>query len=119
MDRVDTAFGPTFPRGNASEPGDRGPLAKERPCMTTAQIFALADACIEAGIFPGLKGKRFVLVLVIEGTGRAIIHRNEVSFLIFCPCRVWVMCGKVRVLLGDEHALPLDLSSGTRPPWTG
>lgn len=87
--------------------------------MTTEQIFGLADLCIESGFFPRLKGKRFVLGLDVETTERAIIHRKEVSFRIFCPCRVWLMCGKIRVLLGDEHALPLDLSSGTRPPWTG
>lgn len=87
--------------------------------MTTLDIWKLADLCIEAGFFPRLAGKRFVLGMEVPGTGRAIIHRGHVTFRLHCPCRVWVMSGKVRVLLGDSHALPADLSSGTRPPWTG
>lgn len=87
--------------------------------MTTADIFRLADLCIEAGFFPRLSGKRFVLAMEVQTTERAIIHRAEVSFRLFIPCRVWLMSGKIRVLLGDSHALPADLSSGVRPPWTG
>jgi len=87
--------------------------------MTTQQIWDLADACIEAGYLPGLAGRRFVLGLEIPGTERAVIHRKEVSFRIGFPCRVWLLSGKIRFLLGDSHALPGDLSSGVRPPWTG
>lgn len=87
--------------------------------MTSRDIFDLADACIERGWFPGLAGRRYVLGMDIEGSGRAIIHRDDVSFRLFCPCRVWLMSGKVRCLLGDSFALPGDLSEETRPPWTG
>lgn len=87
--------------------------------MTTKDIWDLADLCIEAGYYPGLVGQRFVLGLEVPGTGRAILHREQVSFRLFCPCRIWLMSGRVRVLLGDSHALPGDLSSGVRPPYTG
>lgn len=87
--------------------------------MTTDHIWNLADLCIEAGYFPGLAGRRFVLGLEVPGTGRAILHREQVSFRLFRPCRIWLMSGRIRVLLGDSHALPGDLSSGVRPPWTG
>ncbi len=87
--------------------------------MTTEEIWLLADACIESGFFPLLAGRRFVLGLVIPGTERAIIRREDVSFRIGFPCRVWLLSGKIRFLLGDSHALPGDLSSGVRPPWTG
>lgn len=87
--------------------------------MTTADIFTLADLCIEGGFFPALSGKGYVLGLEVPVTGRAIIHRKEVSFLLHCPCRVWLMSGSTTILLGDSHALPADLSSGVRPPWTG
>ncbi len=87
--------------------------------MTTQDIWDIADACIESGFFPLLVGRRFVLGLEIPGTERAIIHRKEVSFRIGFPCRVWLLSGKICFLLGDSHALPGDLSSGTRPPWTG
>ncbi len=87
--------------------------------MTTAQIFSLADLCIESGYFPELEGKRFVLGLDVSPKMRAIIHRQEVSFALVIPRRVWLLSGKVRVLLGDSHALPLDLASEVRPPWTG
>ena len=90
-----------------------------RPDMTTKDIFELADSCIEAGYFPGLVGQSFVLGMEAGMTERAIIHRQEVSFRLHIPCRVWLMSGKVTVLLGDSHALPGDLSSGVRPPWTG
>lgn len=87
--------------------------------MTTKDIWELADSCIEAGFFPGLAGRRFVLGLEVPGTGRAIIHRKHVTFRLYLPCRVWLMSGKVHVFLGDSHALPGDLSSGVRPPYTG
>ncbi len=87
--------------------------------MTTDFLWELADSCIEAGYFPALEQRRYVLALEVPGTGRAILHREHVSFRLFTPCRVWIMSGRIRVLLGDSHALPGDLSSGTRPPWTG
>ncbi|MBA7658242.1 hypothetical protein ES703_66191 [subsurface metagenome] len=87
--------------------------------MTTSQIFELADSCIEAGFFPRLAGRSFVLGMDVEGTGRAIIHRGEVTFWLNSPCRVWLLSGEIRILLGDSYALPGDLSSGVRPPWTG
>ncbi|MBA7697569.1 hypothetical protein ES703_106236 [subsurface metagenome] len=87
--------------------------------MYTDDIFVLVDSCIEAGYWPSLVGRRFVLGMDTQGTGRAIIHRTDVSFSMSYPCRVWILSGTIRVLLGDLHALPGDLSSGTRPPWTG
>ncbi len=87
--------------------------------MTSKDIWDLADLCITAGYFPKLVGQRFVLGLSIPDTGRVIIHREEESFRLFCACRVWLMSGRIRVLLGDSHVLPGDLSSGVRPPWTG
>ena len=87
--------------------------------MTTKDIWDLADACVEAGFFPALAGERFVLGLEVPGGERAILHRAEVWFRLFIPCRVWLMSGRKCYLLGDSHALPGDLSSGTRPPWTG
>ena len=76
------------------------------PGMYTDDIFLLADSCIEAGYFPRLVGQKFVLGMDIQGSGRAIIHRTDVSFLMSCPCRVWLLSGAIRVLLGDSHALP-------------
>lgn len=87
--------------------------------MYSMDLFVLVDSCIEAGYFPRLVGRRFVLGLEVQGTGRAILHRDHDNFRFHFPCRVWVMSGKIRVLLGDSHALPGDLSSGVRPPWTG
>lgn len=87
--------------------------------MITQDIWDIADLCIEAGFFPGLVGQRFVLGLEVPGTGRAILHRAEISFRLHCPCRVWLMSGRRSFLLGDSHALPGDLSSGVRPPYTG
>ena len=85
--------------------------------MHTTDIWNLADACIEAGHFPSLRDRKYVLVLKVQGTGRAVLHRHEVQFQIGCPCRVWLMCGTIRLLLGDSTALPGDLSSGVRPPY--
>ena len=87
--------------------------------MTTQDIWDIADECIELGFFPALRDRRYVLALEVPGTGRAIIHREHVSFRLHLPCRVWLVSGKIRLLLGDSRALPGDLSSGTRPPWTG
>ncbi len=87
--------------------------------MYTQEIWDLADGCVTEGYFPALVGQRFVLGLEIPGTRRAIIHRGEVSFRLFLPCRVWLLSGRKRFLLGDSHALPGDLSSGVRPPYTG
>ncbi|MBA7661581.1 hypothetical protein ES703_69601 [subsurface metagenome] len=87
--------------------------------MTSKDIWDLADSCIEAGFFPSLVGQRFVLGLEVPGSGRAILHREEVSFRLYCHCRVWLMSGRRCFLLGDSHALPGDLLSGVRPPYTG
>jgi hypothetical protein len=87
--------------------------------MTIDYIWKLADACVEAGFFPDLVGQKFVLGMEVQGSGRAIIHREQVSFRLHQPCRVWLLSGRIRVLLGDSHALPDGLSSGVRPPWTG
>ncbi len=87
--------------------------------MTSQDIFDIADGCIERGFFPSLAGQRFVLGLDVQDTGRAIIHRDQVSFRLFCPCRVWLLSGKIHLLLGDSHALPGDLDCGVGPPWTG
>ncbi len=86
--------------------------------MTTQDIWDLADGCIERGFFPRLSGQRFVLGLEVPGTGRAIIHRAEISFRLDTPCRVWLMSGRRCFLLGDSHALPGDLDCGVRPPYT-
>ncbi len=87
--------------------------------MTSKDIWDLVDLCIEAGYFPQLVGRGFVLALEVPGTGRVIIHRKQESFPLFCACRVWLMSGRVQVLLGDSHALPDNLTAGVRPPWTG
>ncbi len=87
--------------------------------MYTKEIFDLADLCIEAGYYPSLTGQRFVLGLDRLGCRRAIIHRGDLWFRLSFPCRVWLLSGRERFLLGDSHALPGDLSSGVRPPYTG
>lgn len=87
--------------------------------MTTQDIWDIADGCVERGFFPRLSGKRFVLGLEVPGSGRAVLHREHVSFRLWCPCRVWLMSGRIRVLLGDSHALPGDLDCGVRPPYVG
>lgn len=87
--------------------------------MNTNFIWELADWCIDEGYFPQLVGRRYVLGLEVPGTGRVILHREQVSFRLHCPCRVWLMSGRILRLLGDSHALPGDLSSGVRPPYTG
>lgn len=87
--------------------------------MTTEDIFELADACIREGYFPALVGRRYVLLVAVPGTGRSVIHREEVSFRLHCPCRVWLVSGRLRILLGDSEALPGDFTKAPRPPWTG
>ncbi len=89
------------------------------PGMYTSDIFELADVCIEAGFLPLLAGRRFVLGLEVPGTGRGIVRRDDVDFRLHCPCRVWLLSGSIRVLLGDSAALPGDLSDGVGPPFTG
>ena len=87
--------------------------------MTTQDIWDIADGCTARGFFPSLSGRRFVLGLEFPGQERAIIHREHVFFRLHLPCRVWLLSGKVHVLLGDSHALPGDLDCGVRPPYTG
>ncbi len=87
--------------------------------MNSKDLFDIADGCIERGFFPRLAGRKFVLGLEVQGTGRGILHRKHVSFRLWAPCRVWLLSGRVRVLMGDSHALPGDLDCGVRPPWTG
>lgn len=86
--------------------------------MTTLQIFSLADESIEAGCFPGLVGKRYILVLQFEGGPAVRVHRKFQTIQLSHPCRVWLMSGRIRVLLGDCAALPLCLPEGVRPPFT-
>ena len=87
--------------------------------MTTQDIWDIADGCIERGFFPGLSGRRFVLGLEVPAAGRAILHRDQVSFRLIIPCRVWLMSGRRCFLLGDSYALPGDLDCGVGPPYTG
>lgn len=87
--------------------------------MTTRDIFDLADECVERGFFPLLSGRSFVLGLFVLGGERAIIHREHVNFRVFCPCRVWLISGKIMCFLGESSALPGDLDCGVRPPYTG
>lgn len=86
--------------------------------MTTQDIWKLADACILAGHFPRLRDRRFVLVLQVPKVGRAVLHRKEVSFRLHYPCRIWLMSGPIRLLLGDSTALPLILPFDVGPPYT-
>ncbi|MBA7709158.1 hypothetical protein ES703_118070 [subsurface metagenome] len=89
------------------------------PDIYSAVIFRLADLCIEAGFFPGLDDKRYVLLLVFEGTSRCEIRRADVDCLLPRPCRVWLAKGRSLFLLGDSHSLPADLSCGVSPPYIG
>ncbi len=86
--------------------------------MTSKDIFRLADLCIEAGCYPDLVDRRYILIMQIDGLKVQRIHRKQVTFRLWVPCRVWLMSGSVRVLLGDSDALPVDLAEGVRPPWT-
>ena len=87
--------------------------------MTTRDIWTLADLCVEAGYFPVLEGKRFVLSVHVLGTGWGTVHRKDVIFRLHSPCQVWLMSGKTLCFLGESSSLPKDLSSGVRPPYTG
>jgi len=87
--------------------------------MTSQDLFDVADRCVALGFFPQFVGKKFVLGLEVEGTGRTILHRKHLTFRLWCPCRVWLLSGRDRVLLGDSFAFPGDLECGVRPPWTG
>lgn len=90
----------------------------EKPGMTTQQIFTLADMCIKDGCFPELASGHYILGLQIQGTGTARVKRTDANFRLFHPCRVWLMAGSCRVLLGDSDALPLTIVRSGRPPWT-
>ncbi len=90
-----------------------------RPGVYTADIFKLADECLEAGYFSGLDDRRYVLVLRFKGSFRAEIHRAHVDCLLPSPCRVWLVKGKIRKLLGDSASLPAGLPDGVGPPFIG
>lgn len=94
-------------------------FAMTGPDIYTADIFRLADLCIEAGFLPGLEDGHFVLLLRFEGAPQCEIRRAQVNCLLPRPCRVWLAKGKMTKLLGDSHSLPADLSSGVRPPYVG
>lgn len=87
--------------------------------MYTVDIFRLADLCIEAGFIPGLEDLRYALLLDFSGGYRTEIHRADVSCLLPCPCRIWLVKGQTCVLLGDSDSLPADLSDGVDPPFVG
>lgn len=98
--------------------------------MKTGEIFSFGDLCIGAGHFPGLEDRRYALLLVFapgkssptfsqDVFYRCEIRRDMVSALLPRPCRVWVVKGSVRHLLGDSDLLPVDLSSGVGPPYIG
>ncbi|MBA7484101.1 hypothetical protein ES707_19625 [subsurface metagenome] len=89
------------------------------PGIYTADIFGLADLCIEAGWFPDFDDKRYALLFGVKGMPRIEIRRVHVNFLLPHPCRVWLAKGKKRRLLGDSHSLPADLADGCRPPFVG
>ncbi|MBA7676992.1 hypothetical protein ES703_85240 [subsurface metagenome] len=89
------------------------------PDIFTSDIFELADLCIEAGCFPGLEDKHYVLLLSFWPKKSCEIRRAWVSFVLPSPCRVWLAKGSSRFLLGDSHSLPADLSAGVRPPFIG
>ena len=90
-----------------------------RSDIFTADIFRLADLCIEAGFFPGLEDGQYVLLLRFEGGFRADAHRGDDRCLLPSPCRVWLVKGPRICLLGDSASLPADLSAGVRPPYIG
>ena len=90
-----------------------------RPDIFTSSIFAFADLCIEAGFFPALADKHYVLILRFWPRKGCEIRRAQIDFLLPSPCRVWLAKGTVRLLLGDSHSLPADLSAGVPPPFLG
>lgn len=87
--------------------------------MTTSQLFFLGDLCIDEGYFPGLSDRRYALWLVFSGDYCCEVRRAMVSALLPTPCRVWLVKGRVRCLLGDSDLCPLDLSDGVSPPFIG
>ena len=89
------------------------------PVIYTADIFKVADLCIEAGYFPGLEDRRYILLLRWLTGPSCEIHRKQVSCVLPLTCRVWLVKGTYRYLLGDSDALPADLSDGVSPPFTG
>lgn len=89
------------------------------PDIFTSSIFALADLCIEAGYFPDLEDKRYILLLSFWPQRTCEIRRAQLNFPLPYPCRVWLAKGQKLLLLGDSHTLPADLSAGVAPPFTG
>lgn len=89
------------------------------PDIYTSHLFALADAVIEAGYWPDLVDKRYVLLLRFGDGPRCEIRRAHCNCVLPMPCRVWCCKGRQRFLLGDSHSLPADLSAGVGPPFTG
>lgn len=87
--------------------------------MNSKRLFEIADRCIEMGFFPGLVGRRYVLRLEVQGTGWTSLHKKHVGFEMLCPCRVWIVSGRVRYMLGDSFALPDVIDGSSRPAWTG
>jgi len=85
----------------------------------TADIFRFGDLCIEAGYFPGLEDRVYVLLLVWTGANTVKIHREQVSCVLPTPCRCWLVKGRIRHLLGYSDSLPADLSAGVSPPFLG
>lgn len=83
----------------------------------SVDIFRIADLCIEAGYFPELEDRRYILFLVWTGNHYAEIHRKQVSCVLPTPCRCWLVKGRTRYLLGYSDSLPADLSSGVSPPY--
>ena len=83
----------------------------------TADIFKLADLLIEAGYYPELEDRRYILVLRSTGSECWTIRREQVSCSLPKHYRVWLVKGKVQHLLGESDALPADLSAGVSPPY--
>jgi len=92
---------------------------ESRPGIYTDDIFRLVDLCIDAGWFSPLSDKIYVLLLIWDGDNRCRVHRRQVTAVLPTPCRVWLVKGRTRYLLGDSDALPADLSAGVWPPYFG
>lgn len=89
------------------------------PGMFTEYIFKVADSCVESGCFPGLEDQRYALLLIFGVDSRAEIHRADVNCALPAPCRVWIVKGRLRYLLGDSASLPGDVPCAVRPPYVG
>jgi len=89
------------------------------PVIHTADIFRIGDFCIEAGYFPELEDRRYILLLRWLTGPSCEIHRKQVSCVLPTACRVWLVKGAFRYLLGDSDSLPADLSAGVSPPFLG